>query len=104
MKFLRKQLDKLAPNFEKGGKLEKWYPLYEAADSFMFTPGHRSKAGAHVRDSSSAAHALRAIGARCAGPPSVNRAWCISAHAERTRGGTYEPTRSGASAGSTCGH
>ena len=50
MKFLRKQLDKLAPNFEKGGKLEKWYPLYEAADSFMFTPGHRSKAGAHVRD------------------------------------------------------
>lgn len=50
MKFLRKQLDKLAPKFEKGGKLEKWYPLYEAADSFMFTPGHRSMAGAHVRD------------------------------------------------------
>lgn len=50
MKFLRKQLDKMAPNFEKGGKLERWYPLYEAADSFMYTPGIRSKAGAHVRD------------------------------------------------------
>jgi len=50
MKFLRKQLDKMAPTFEKGGKLEKWYPLYEAADSFAFTPGQRSKAGAHVRD------------------------------------------------------
>lgn len=50
MKFLRKQLDKMAPKFEKGGKLEKYYPLYEAADSFMFTPGIRSKAGAHVRD------------------------------------------------------
>jgi len=50
MKFLRNQLDKLAPKFEKGGKLERWYPLYEATDSFMYTPGHRSKAGAHVRD------------------------------------------------------
>lgn len=50
MKFLRKKLDAVAPLFEKGGKFEKWYPLYEAGDSFMFTPGHRTHSGPHVRD------------------------------------------------------
>ncbi|MDP7062544.1 MAG: NADH:ubiquinone reductase (Na(+)-transporting) subunit B [Planctomycetota bacterium] len=50
MKFLRKKLDAVAPLFEKGGKLEKWYPLYEAGDSFLYTPGHRTHSGPHVRD------------------------------------------------------
>ena len=50
MKFLRKKLDAVAPLFEKGGKFEKWYPLYEAGDSFMYTPGHRTQSGPHVRD------------------------------------------------------
>lgn len=50
MKFLRKKLDAVAPLFEKGGKFEKWYPLYEAGDSFMYTPGHRTHSGPHVRD------------------------------------------------------
>lgn len=50
MKFLRSILDKQAPMFEKGGKLEKLYPLYEANDTFLFTPGHKTKGGTHVRD------------------------------------------------------
>jgi len=50
MKFLRKKLDAVAPLFEKGGKFEKWFPLYEAGDSFLWTPGHRTKSGPHVRD------------------------------------------------------
>jgi Na+-transporting NADH:ubiquinone oxidoreductase subunit B len=50
MKFLRKQLDKMAPLFEKGGKFEKWHPLFEAADSFMYTPGTVSKSGPHIHD------------------------------------------------------
>ena len=50
MKLLRQQLDKVEPLFEKGGKLEKLYPLYEAADTFLFTPGHRTESGPHVRD------------------------------------------------------
>lgn len=50
MKFLRDQLDKVEPLFEKGGKLEKLYPVYEAADTFLYTPGHRTKTGPHVRD------------------------------------------------------
>jgi Na+-transporting NADH:ubiquinone oxidoreductase subunit B len=48
--MLRKQLDKLAPLFEKGGKFEKLYPLYEAADTFLFTPGEVTRAPSHVRD------------------------------------------------------
>ena len=50
MSFLRKQLDKLEPLFHKGGKLEKLFPLFEAADSFLYTPGLRTTNGPHVRD------------------------------------------------------
>ncbi|MBI2423798.1 MAG: NADH:ubiquinone reductase (Na(+)-transporting) subunit B [Candidatus Hydrogenedentes bacterium] len=50
MQFLRDLLDKQAPLFKKGGKLEKLYPLYEAHDTILFTPGDVTKAPAHVRD------------------------------------------------------
>lgn len=50
MNFLRKQLDKIKPNFDKGGKFEKYAPVYFAFDTFMFVPNHTTKMGAHVRD------------------------------------------------------
>jgi Na+-transporting NADH:ubiquinone oxidoreductase subunit B len=50
MKPLRGFLDKIQPLFEKGGKLEKLYPLYEAADTFLYTPGEVTKGPSHVRD------------------------------------------------------
>jgi len=50
MKALRDLLDKLQPQFEKGGPLEKLYPLYEAADSFLYTPGEITKGATHLRD------------------------------------------------------
>ncbi len=50
MKFLRNLLDKVEPNFKKGGKLERMYPLYEALDTFLYTPGEVSKNGSHVHD------------------------------------------------------
>jgi Na+-transporting NADH:ubiquinone oxidoreductase subunit B len=50
MNFLRKQLDAIEPLFKKGGKLEKLYPLYEAQDTFLFTPGSVTKGTTHVRD------------------------------------------------------
>ncbi|MEO1497083.1 MAG: NADH:ubiquinone reductase (Na(+)-transporting) subunit B [Planctomycetota bacterium] len=50
MKFLRNQLDMVEPLFKKGGKLEKLYPLYEANDTFLFTPGEVTKGTSHVRD------------------------------------------------------
>lgn len=51
MKLLRSTLDKLHPLFDKGGKLARLYPLYEAADTFLYTPGHVTKGSTHVRDS-----------------------------------------------------
>ncbi len=48
--MLRKLLDKIAPHFEKGGKLEKLYPLYEANDTFLFSPAEVATGKTHVRD------------------------------------------------------
>ena len=48
--MLRNLLDKIEPLFHKGGKLEKLYPLYEANDTFLYTPGEVTKGHTHVRD------------------------------------------------------
>jgi len=50
MKFIRGTLDKVEPMFLEGGKLERLYPLYEAADTFLYTPPDRAKGLTHVRD------------------------------------------------------
>lgn len=50
MKFLRKFLDKQSHHFEKGGKLSYLFPLWEATDTFLYTPGSVTKSGSHVRD------------------------------------------------------
>jgi len=47
---LRDFLDKIEPHFHKGGKLEKWFPLYEAVDTIFYTPGSVTQTTAHVRD------------------------------------------------------
>ena len=51
MNFLRNILDDLHPQFVEGGKLERLYPLYEALDTFAFTPGEVTTGSTHVRDS-----------------------------------------------------
>jgi len=50
MKFIRDFLDAKNHHFGKGGKLEKFYPLYEMADTFVFTPGEVTRGQVHVRD------------------------------------------------------
>lgn len=50
MKALRNYLDKIEPHFEKGGKWEKWFALYEAADTIFYSPGSVTKNGSHIRD------------------------------------------------------
>jgi Na+-transporting NADH:ubiquinone oxidoreductase subunit B len=47
---LRKLLDRYQQLFEEGGKLSKFYPLYEAADTFFYTPGDVTRSASHVRD------------------------------------------------------
>jgi Na+-transporting NADH:ubiquinone oxidoreductase subunit B len=50
MKILRDILDTQHNHFAKDGKLEKFYPIYEMVDTFLFTPGEVSKGSVHVRD------------------------------------------------------
>jgi len=50
MKLLRKLMDQPAKLFEKGGKLERLYPVWEALDTFVYTPGTVTKTASHVRD------------------------------------------------------
>lgn len=47
---LRRLLDSMEPHFHKGGRFEKWYALYEAADTIFYKPADVTKTTAHVRD------------------------------------------------------
>ncbi len=47
---MRSLLDSIETHFKKGGKLARYYPLYEALDTFLYTPGKTTKAASHVRD------------------------------------------------------
>jgi Na+-transporting NADH:ubiquinone oxidoreductase subunit B len=47
---LRKLLDKMEPHVAKGGKHQKWYALFEAIDTFLYSPSSVTKGAAHVRD------------------------------------------------------
>jgi Na+-transporting NADH:ubiquinone oxidoreductase subunit B len=47
---LRRLLDKQQKWFEKGGPLERLGPLFEAGDTFLYTPPDVTRTTAHVRD------------------------------------------------------
>jgi len=51
MKPLRKILDKVKPNFQKGGKLYFLHSVFDGMETFLFVPDHVTKRGAHIRDS-----------------------------------------------------
>jgi Na+-transporting NADH:ubiquinone oxidoreductase subunit B len=48
---LRNYIEDIEPQFEKGGKFETWYALYEAVATGLFTPGKVNKGQTHIRDS-----------------------------------------------------
>lgn len=50
MKRLRQFIDKQEKHFHKGGKLHALYPLFEALDVFLYTPGKVTPAASHIRD------------------------------------------------------
>jgi Na+-transporting NADH:ubiquinone oxidoreductase subunit B len=51
MKALRKQLDKIKPQFQKGGKFEKLHSSFDAFETFLFVPDKTTAHGSHIRDS-----------------------------------------------------
>jgi Na+-transporting NADH:ubiquinone oxidoreductase subunit B len=51
MKSFRRFLNKIKPNFEKGGRLEYLHSTFEAFESFLFVPNRVTTSGSHIRDS-----------------------------------------------------
>ncbi|MDH3767759.1 MAG: RnfABCDGE type electron transport complex subunit D, partial [Gammaproteobacteria bacterium] len=47
---MRKFLDSVAPYFNPGGQLQHFQALYEAIDTFLYTPGDVTRGAPHVRD------------------------------------------------------
>lgn len=50
MKFLSNLLDKASVHFQKGGRLERLYPLFEATDTFLMSSGRQTESSPHIRD------------------------------------------------------
>ncbi len=51
MDFIKHQIEKIKPNFEKGGKWEKHYYSFEALETFLFAPATTNGIkGAQIRD------------------------------------------------------
>ncbi len=50
MKLFKNILESVKPLFDKGGKLEKMYPAYDAFETFLFVPNHTTNSGSHIRD------------------------------------------------------
>ncbi|MCT4557108.1 MAG: NADH:ubiquinone reductase (Na(+)-transporting) subunit B [Pelagimonas sp.] len=46
---LRNFFDRIEPHFEKGGKWEKYFPVYEMVESFLYTPKTVTTAAPHAR-------------------------------------------------------
>lgn len=51
LSFLYNVLDKAKPHFEKGGKFERLYPVFEATDTILFSTDEITESGPHIRDS-----------------------------------------------------
>ena len=51
MKFIRNQIDKVKHNFEKGGKLHRYYYVFEAFETFLYSPNTvAGEKGVQIRD------------------------------------------------------
>lgn len=50
MKRLRELIDKIKPNFEKGGKFAKLHSTFDAFETFLFVPNRVTRSGSHIRD------------------------------------------------------
>ena len=61
MKPLRRYINKIKPNFEKGGKYAKLQSTFEAFETFLYVPNKVTSNGAHVRDSIDLKRALTIV-------------------------------------------
>ncbi|MDE7438039.1 MAG: NADH:ubiquinone reductase (Na(+)-transporting) subunit B [Muribaculaceae bacterium] len=50
MKGLKQRIDKIKPQFEKGGRFEKLHSVFDGFYTFLYTPNETSKSGVHIHD------------------------------------------------------
>ena len=50
MKLLRNILDRVEPFVEKGSRFEGLFPMFEALDTLLYSPGQVTRTASHVRD------------------------------------------------------
>lgn len=50
MKLLKRQLDKIKPHFESGGKLSSLHSVFDGLYTFLYTPNETSLKGVHIHD------------------------------------------------------
>ncbi len=50
MKWLLNVIEKVRPNFEEGGKLKAFHPVFGAMEHFFFAPGTTTMGAPHIRD------------------------------------------------------
>lgn len=50
MKSLRRYIDKIKPNFEKGGKFGFLHSTFDGFETFLFVPNKVTHKGSHIRD------------------------------------------------------
>lgn len=50
MKKLEKFIEKIKPQFQKGGRFEKFHSTFDAFETFLFVPDKVTTSGSHVRD------------------------------------------------------
>lgn len=50
MSVLKKYLDKIKPNFEKGGKYHAFRSVFDGMETFLFVPNTTSKTGVNIHD------------------------------------------------------
>jgi len=46
----KQQIDKIKPQFEKGGKYEKLQSVFDGFYTFLYTPNTTSRNGVHIHD------------------------------------------------------
>ena len=51
MNKLKQRIDKIKPNFEKGGKFHALHSVFDGFYTFLFTPNETSRSGVHIHDS-----------------------------------------------------
>ncbi len=50
MKFVKNIINSVKPHFEEGGKLSRFWVVFDSLETFAFTPGHITHNGSHIRD------------------------------------------------------